>query len=88
MLFRSLVNAGMLAEADAMELVRREAAQIKAEQSSGVAVMQAGSQAFVAATARREGQEQQTELQRRSLEELKKLVKKPATEIVVMKAGA
>ena len=83
-----LVNAGMLAEADAMELVRREAAQIKAEQSSGVAVMQAGSQAFVAATARREGQEQQTELQRRSLEELKKLVKKPATEIVVMKAGA
>lgn len=83
-----LVNAGLLDEAKALELVRREAASIKSESSSGIAAMTAGSQAFVAAVAKRESGEQQTELQRKAVEELKKLVKKDPVEIVVMKAGA
>lgn len=83
-----LVNEGLLDEAKATELVRREAAALKAEASGGVAAMTAGSQAFAAAVARREGQAAQTELQRKAVEELKKLVRKEPVEIVVMKAGA
>ena len=83
-----LVNEGLLDEAKATELVRREAAALKAETSGGVAAMTAGSQAFAAAVARRDGQAAQTELQRKAVEELKKLVRKEPVEIVVMKAGA
>ena len=82
------MREGLLAEAQAAELVHREAAATKVETSSGIQAMTAGSQAFVAAVAKRDGQTAQLDLQRRAVEELKKLVRKPAAEIVVMKAGA